>query len=246
MKVAMKTNLFRWLAIAAAALGLAACSLDKEGFDPSILVPSAVVTVKPDATNDSFCMQLDDRTVLQPVNMKTSPFGTREVRALVNYREPTPSESQSSHANKDFKEVYVNWLDSILTKKTVPSLGEGQDEKTYGNDGVEIFGDWCTVVEDGYLTLHFQTYWGPGHIQHVVNLVTGTDPADPYKVVFRHNANGDNYGQADDAIVAFSLKDLPDTQGETVDLTLEWLSFSGVKSAKFKYCTRDYTAGPSL
>ena len=235
----MKTNLFRWLAIAAAALGLAACSLDKDGYDPSILVPSAVVTVKPDATNDSFCMQLDDRTVLQPVNMKKSPFGTREVRALVNYREPTPSESQNGHTNKDFKEVYVNWLDSILTKKTVPSLGEEQDKKTYGNDGVEIFGDWCTVVEDGYLTLHFQTYWRPGHILHLVNLVTGTDPADPYKVVFRHNANGDNYGQADDAIVAFDLRDLPDTQGATVDLTLEWLSFSGVKSAKFKYRTRD-------
>ena len=94
-------------------------------------------------------------------------------------------------------------------------------------------------MEDGYLTLHFQTYWGPGHILHLVNLVTGTDPADPYKVVFRHNANGDNYGQADDAIVAFDLRDLPDTQGATVDLTLEWLSFSGVKSAKFKYRTRD-------
>ena len=235
----MKSTLLKWLAIAAATLSLAACSLDKDGYDPNIMFPSAVVTVKPDATNDSFFMQLDEETVLHAVNMKKSPFGTKEVRALVNYRKPSSSEFQQGGLQDDANNVYVNWLDSILTKKTVTSLGEDLDKNTYGSDPVEIFGDWSTVVEDGYMTLHFQTNWGPGHIQHTVNLVTGTDPSDPYKVVFRHNANGDYYGPAGDALVAFSLKDLPNTMGETVDLTLEWNSFSGVKTAKFKYRTRD-------
>ncbi|MBR6849499.1 MAG: hypothetical protein IKM88_04605, partial [Lachnospiraceae bacterium] len=40
---------------------------------------------------------------------------------------------------------------------------------------------------------------------------------------------------AGDALVAFRLSDLPDTHGETVDLTLEWQSFSGRRTAKFKY-----------
>ena len=36
-----------------------------------------------------------------------------------------------------------------------------------------------------------------------------------------------------------SLAGLPDTQGQTVDLKLEWRSFTGKKSATFKYRTRD-------
>lgn len=232
----MKANVFRWLAIAAAALGAAACSLDDDGYDPSIMYPSAIVTVKTDADNSRFWMQLDDETVLNAVNMKKSPFGAKEVRALVNYRKPTSEEMQKGGLYDDAGNVYINWIDSVRTKGTVATIGDG-DAEVYGCDPVEILGDWITVVEDGYLTLHFQTYWGNG-VQHVVNLVTGSDPSDPYKVVFRHNANGDRYGQSGDAIVAFRLADLPDTGGETVDLTLQWDSFSGVKTAKLHYRTR--------
>ena len=57
-------------------------------------------------------------------------------------------------------------------------------------------------------------------------------------MVFHHDANGDWYGETGDALVAFRLADLPDTAGQEVDLTLEWQSFTGVKTAKFKYRTR--------
>ena len=81
---------------------------------------------------------------------------------------------------------------------------------------------------------------------HRINLVASTDPEDPYKVTLYHDAAGDHLGSEGDAMVAFRLTGLPDTQGETVDLTLEWNSFSGKKTAKFKYCTRNYSAGPCL
>ena len=230
----MKTHAFKWLAIAAAVLSVAACKLDDDNFDPSIMNPSALVTVKPSADGQSFVMQLDDETVIRAVNRTKSPFGTKEVRALVNYRKPT-SEEAASYSEHIDNLVYVNWIDSILTKKAI--IGTSKDESSYGNDPVEIVGDWTTVVEDGYITLRFRTNWTSG-IVHKVNLLYGTDPADPYKVVFHHDANGDLYGETGDALVAFSLADLPDTAGKEVDLTLEWQSFSGKKTAKFKYRTR--------
>ena len=64
----MNRNVFRWFAIAAAVLSVAACKLDDDRFDPSIMYPSAVVAVKPNADNTSFVMQLDDETVLNAVN----------------------------------------------------------------------------------------------------------------------------------------------------------------------------------
>ena len=71
--------------------------------------------------------------------------------------------------------------------------------------------------------------------KHAINLVKGDKP---YEVVLHHNAFGDTRGFVSDGLVAFSLKDLPDTQGKSVDLILKWQSFSGMKSVKFKYTTR--------
>lgn len=62
---------------------------------------------------------------------------------------------------------------------------------------------------------------------HFVNLLHVPEADNPYVVEFRHNAYGDVYGREADALVAFSLDRLPDTEGKTVKLTLKWNSFSG-------------------
>lgn len=218
-------------------IGLMAGSLltscQKNDVDYSILYPTALVTVKPNDDNSRFTMQLDDKTVLRPINLKQSPFGTKEVRALVNYR---PANDNEKLLGVSDPQVYVHWMDSILTKASAANLGEEQNIQKYGNDEVEIVNDWVTVVEDGYLTLRFRTYWGSK--THTVNLVCDGDAENPYHVTFYHNANGDFRGRVGDGMVAFCLSDLPDTDGKTVDLTLEWNSFSGKKHTTFKYCTR--------
>ena len=45
--------------------------------------PNALVTVK--GGTDSCFLQLDDETTLWPVNLSSSPFGEKEVRALVHF-----------------------------------------------------------------------------------------------------------------------------------------------------------------
>ncbi len=195
-----------------------------------MLYPSALVTVKPNADNTAFCLQLNDKTVLNPVNLKESPFGTKEVRALVNYREANEDEIPAGENEENVLPVYVNWLDSIRTKPMVPHLGEVEDVEAYGDDPVEIIDDWLTIVEDGYLTLRFRTNWGNG-ATHYVNLVYGADPDDPCRVIFHHDAKGDLDGPLADALVAFKLSELPESCGQ--EITLEWQSYSGRKTAKF-------------
>lgn len=41
--------------------------------------PNAVVTVKPETADSKFFLQLDDSTTLTPLNMRTSPYGDKEV-----------------------------------------------------------------------------------------------------------------------------------------------------------------------
>ena len=205
-----------------AATSLQSCDLD----DWAMNYPNALVTIKTSATDGRVYFQLDDSTTILPTNMKSSPYGTKEVRALTNFK---VDGGQSGHYSKT---ATVNWVDTILTKQMAPSVAD--NATTYGNNPIEIVRDWTTVVEDGYITLRFRTYFGNGK-KHVINLVRGSNP---YEVVLYHNANGDMYGVVRDGLVAFRLSDLPDTQGRTVNLTLKWLSFSGEKSTTFKYRTR--------
>ena len=200
-----------------------------------LFYPNALVTAKT-ATDQTFYLQLNEETTLLPTNLKKSPFGGKEVRALVNYRE------EAGDAAPYSKAIYVNWIDSILTKPTMPNLFDKNDS-VYGNDPVEIVKDWVTIAEDGYLTLRFRTYWGPYMRPHRVNLLVNPQGENPYEIEFRHNANNDLMGHVGDALVAFNLKDLPDTQGKTVKLKLKWRSFSGMKSAEFNYCSRKETKG---
>jgi len=199
--------------------------------------PNALVTVKPNADNTAFTMQLDDTTALWPVNMQTSPFGTKEVRALVNFRTPTKTELEESGIYADMPNVFINWIDSIRTKPTVANLSsEEENQKQYGWDPLEIVNDWVTIAEDGYLTLRFRTAWGRTGTVHRLNLVYRTDVNTPYYFTLYHDAQGDTIGHAGDALIAFKL---PGAIGETVIedqvLTLEWNSFSGKKTAQFKF-----------
>ena len=214
--------------VIATSIGFQSC-LDDDNNAYYLRYPNALVTVK-EAADGAFFLQLDDKTTLLPTNVKTSPFGDKEVRALMNYSEVDEASGEYTKA------VHINWIDSILTKPIAPDLGEENDE-IYGTDPVEIVNDWVTLAEDGYLTLRFRTVWG-GSKKHFVNLLLGQNPENPYEVEFRHNAYGDTYGETGDGLVAFKLDELPDTEGKTVKLKLKWKSFSGDKSAEFDYCTR--------
>ena len=204
--------------VVATSIGFQSCLDDDDNNAYYLRYPNALVTVK-EAADGAFFLQLDDKTTLLPTNVKTSPFGDKEVRALMNYSEVDEASGEYTKA------VHINWIDSILTKPIAPDLGE-ENDKIYGTDPVEIVNDWVTLAEDGYLTLRFRTVWG-GSQKHFVNLLLGQNPDNPYEVEFRHNAYGDTYGKTDDGLVAFKLDELPDTEGKTVKLKLKWKSFSG-------------------
>ncbi len=219
--------------LSALALGLMAalpvlnsCDTDSDYVD--VRRPTALVTVYP-GTSTGFTMQLDDKTTLVPTNMTASPFGEKHVRALINYTEENAT-------NGSIRNVHVNWIDSIRTKLPVETLGE-DDEKQYGNDPFEIVRDWVTVAEDGFLTLRIRTRWGAqwgGKATHVLNLVGGVNKDNVYEFDLRHNANGDTNGpQMGDALIAFDLNNYWTELPDNVKIKINWVSFSGEKSAEF-------------
>lgn len=247
------------LVAAAAMLSFASCEKDTQ---PDYTYPNYFVTVKPDAENTSFYLQLDEKTTGKVVNMDKSPFGKKEVRALAYI-----TEEAGEHEGFD-KAVKVHWMDSILTKKPVlwseemgvlgktgskageegDGSGEGDGNGTetpetdYGTDPIDILRSRMTLVEDGYLNIHFRVYAENYSSKHFLNILYNVE-GEENTIEFRHNDgieyNSVGYGYARDGFVAFKLKDvIPDTEGKTVDLKLRWRSANeGVKEITVKYCT---------
>lgn len=205
-------------------------SCDNDDDDWELRRPTALVTVCPQA-DGKFTLQLDNNTTLFPSNMDKSPYGDKEVRALVNY-----TDNGSSTAGQ-VRSVHINWIDSIRTKMPVPTLGDENDAK-YGKDPIEIVRDWVTVAEDGYLTLRIRTTWGTINTPHYINLLTGVNPDNPYELELRHDAKGDVGGYFADALIAFNLNGLPHTDDKNVKIKLNWQSFSGKKSIEFELYLR--------
>lgn len=191
---------------------------------------NAIVTTKT-SESGTFFLQLDNSTTLLPINIKHSPYGNKEMRALVNF------DYVGNNGGSFTKAVRVYQMDSILTKRPVANLGDNND-KTYGNDPVDIVNDWMTVAEDGFLTLRFRARWGMTGVKHTINLVATGNDANPYQFELRHNAFGDLNGVIGDALVAFNLNSLPDTAGKTVKLSIIWMSTTGKKTHEFDFCSR--------
>ena len=115
----------------------------------------------------------------------------------------------------------VLWYDS-LDKGTTTSAAS-----VVGNDPVEVLSDWMTSCEDGYLTLHYEAWWGERTMPHAFYLVTGLNPDDPYEVWLRHDAKGDSRQKKADSLVYFDLQSLPDPGDGSVTLTLKWKNGEG-------------------
>ncbi len=191
----------------------------------------AMVTIWPET--DSFKLQLNDSTVLRPTNVSVSPYGDKVVRAYAGYTEADVLPTVTKSSEEMFiKHVKLSWVDSILTKKPVQTLGD-KDDDTYGTAPIEILNAWSTVAEDGFLTLNIRTISGAPGTTHYINLVTGSVPDDPFVLTLRHKCDTSYSSLMSDGILAFNLNDLPHTSDE-VTVKLTWTSFTGIKTEEFK------------
>lgn len=222
------------LSLALVAASFQACNSDDDTNGDNTAYANAVVTIKPDADNKQMQLQLDGNTLLTPTNVTSSKYGAKELRAIAHL----------SNIDRVKKTVYVDWIDSILTKPTAANH-DAKNATAYGNDPVEIVRSFETCSEDGYLTLRFRTYWA-GKKAHSVNLVHRTDANTPYLLQLYHNAAGEKTGRVGDGYVAFRLPDAFNEGNDTVTATLQYKSFEpgakgdSVKTIKFKYVPRKH------
>ena len=110
-----------------------------------------IVTVKP-LSSSSCYMQLDDSTTLFPLNDISSAFSLyRERRAIVHF-----NVNKSGNAQGYSYAIYVNSIDSILTKTLAPNMKADKDftnirgDKRYDGmlERVRLVGDKLLILKN--------------------------------------------------------------------------------------------------
>ena len=111
---------------------------------------------------------------------------------------------------------------------------------TSAEDGIDLIMDsGYTCVEDGYLSVHYYTWWGQQPKHHDFTLFAA-DPANPFILEIRQNSHGDAHDEYSDGLVCFDINGLPDTAGETITIQLNWTKPDGTKgTAYFGFKTRE-------
>lgn len=185
----------------------------------------AILTIKKTPT-DTVYFQLDDSTTIYAANYQDG--FTRMEKVFCDITVTNTSVGRFKYKG------YINWLEPI---------DEGQvtaDASVTGNLGLDIIDDWMTGAEDGYLTLHYNTWWGSSQVLHKMYVITGTNPEDPYELVLLQDACGDKKDEMGEALICFDINSLPDTGDEYKELTLKWTSSGGTAAEKkFKFKTRE-------
>ena len=116
------------------------------------------------------------------------------------------------------------------------ALDEGDltyDASAAGSDGIDIVDAWVTDVDDGYLTIQYKAWFGEHPVKHDFHVVAGLDPDDPYSLELRHDAHSDQKSEKLEGIISFDINSLPDTQGETKRITLNYNSLTGAAYRRF-------------
>lgn len=239
----MKIRFFKMAVLTAAAVLLAAsCNKDDEE-----LMFLSTATFKRTGEN-SFYFKESDTTAFIPTNLPVDFLKpVTEKRTVIWF---TSDRKPVEHGIEGYKCSYlidVQAIDTVYTKNPVVSKGSSlADDKEYGSDYVGLYLKSSgmfpyTSIDDGYLCIRFVfeslPYTG---VTHYFNLVTGVNPDDPYEVELHHDACGQSFGDSTDGYMAFPLKSLPPTNGETKKVTLVWKSGVTMQKERFSfdYCSR--------
>ena len=161
-------------------------------------------------------IRLDEKScsqVMNPKEIADIPDGTR---VFLQYRYVVAA----SIADFCSDAILVEWASPL-------DMGEIRYEMhAIAGDPVDILMDWITSLEDGFLTLHYSIQ-ASGSVKHDFSLYPSVEP-NTYRLV--HDAHRDIRGTQTDGIVCFDVSGLlPDTEGTTVTLHLDYIDLNNTK-----------------
>lgn len=107
-------------------------------------------------------------------------------------------------------------------------------------DGLDLYlNSWITGCDDGYLTLHYKTWWGEQPRHHDFYLAPDGDGTDPYTLRLVQDDHEDGQFEQSEGVICFDISTLPEPGEGKGTITLNWTKLDGTPAtASFDYKVR--------
>lgn len=138
------------------------------------------------------------------------------------------------------EKVGPGWAYYKTELEWIEALDEGQfGVSASAGDPLDInLSSAYTCVEDGYLTIKYLTWWGETPLHH--DFYLSRDPKQPYALTLVQDSHGDGKDNCTEGLVCFDINSLPDTEGQTLTISLQWTKLDGtLGTAYFGFKTRE-------
>ena len=230
--------------VAAGCLLAASCSKGKEALPDSVTLVRSAKALEMEDRTDIRAEEYDAVVTVMQTEQQIIFFQVDSVSRLypLNYEQPFTGPKRLAcrvidslddivEGNKNYHLGWVIWSEEVVKGEVGIADAEIQP---LPDDGLDILEDWMTTLEDGFLTLHYASFWGDGSVEHRMCL----DKTGEAEFCLRYYRNGDENLHEGDALIYFDLNDcLPKTEG--MDIKLKWTTGAGESAEKsFRFRSR--------
>jgi hypothetical protein len=144
--------------------------------------------------------------------------------------------SAEKDASGKYRLCSVNWIEPVemgtaslgLDYGTAPGDSVGSTDKDYDavwGDGLDIITDsGFTRLEDGFITIHYNTWWGshPVHHDFFLKDISGTN-----SIRLVQNGHGDAHDVLSDGLICFDLNNYLERIKDEKTITIYWKKLDG-------------------
>ena len=127
-----------------------------------------------------------------------------------------------------YNECYVEWLEPLEKGAFKLSPSYTSPSSQAQGDGLDLLLDSSlTILEDGFLSLHYNTWWGEYPVHHDFTLICTGSAGNDYSFILIQDSNGDSKYIQSEGIICFDVSSVPVTSEEQKTITLNWIKLDG-------------------
>ena len=135
----------------------------------------------------------------------------------------------------DYYKCIVDWIEPLENGvlKSSPDYASAPRNPDAGLD--LLLDSDLTMLEDGFLSLHYNTWWGEHAVHHDFSLIGTENSGGVCTLSLVQDRNGDSKDYLSEGIICFDLSSLREPGGEHKTISLNWIKLDGTEgTARFE------------
>lgn len=130
----------------------------------------------------------------------------------------------------DYYKCMVDWLEPLENGVFNPSPDYSSSAPGKPEDGLDLLLDSAlTRLEDGFLSLHYNAWWGEHAVHHDFSLTCTGSSDGVYDLSLVQDSHGDSKDFQSEGVICFDISSLSEISAGHKTIVLNWIKLDGTE-----------------